>query len=55
MASVSPDDLAHILTTCIPADRFCDGYLKDAFANGVITRVLNRTETVVVSQPPSLE
>jgi len=49
MMLASPDDLACVLTTCIRADRFCDGYLNDAFASGLITRVLARAEALLAS------
>lgn len=41
-AQASADDLANILTTCIRADRFCDGYLADAYEVGLIRRVVVR-------------
>ena len=42
MALATEDDLARVLTTCIRADRFCEGYLADAFDAGLIGRVILR-------------
>jgi hypothetical protein len=47
MAAASPDDLARVLTTCVRADRFCDGYLADAFEAGLINRVVMRAEALL--------
>lgn len=41
------DDLARVLTTCVRADRFCEGYLVDAFQNGLITRITGRALSLV--------
>ena len=40
MAGATLDELACVLTTCIRADRFCDGYLADAFTAGLIGQVV---------------
>ena len=40
----SAEDLVQVLTTCIRADRFCEGYLASAFEAGLITRVVVRAE-----------
>ena len=42
MAQATEDDLARVLTTCVRADRFCEGYLADAFEAGLIGRVVLR-------------
>ena len=42
MAQATEDDLALVLTTCVRADRFCEGYLADAFDAGLIGRVVLR-------------
>ena len=42
MAQATEDDLASALTTCVRADRFCEGYLADAFEAGLIGRVVLR-------------
>ena len=47
MATATADDLAWVLTTCIRADRFCDGYLENAFDAGLITRVATRAEALL--------
>jgi len=47
MACANEDDLAHVLTICLRADRFCDGYLADAFNAGLIARVARRAETLL--------
>ena len=44
-------DLANVLTTCLRADRFCDGYLADAFAAGLIGRVVKRAEQLLRALP----
>ena len=42
MAQATEDDLACVLTTCVRADRFCEGYLADAFEAGLIGSVVLR-------------
>ena len=42
IAIAGEDDLARVLTTCVRADRFCEGYLSDAFEAGLIGRVVAR-------------
>ena len=42
MAQATEDDLALVLTTCLRADRFCDGYLAEAYDAGLIGRVVLR-------------
>ena len=42
MACATEDDLARVLTTCCRADRFCEGYLADAYKAGLIGRVVLR-------------
>ncbi len=54
-AMATADDLVRILTTCVRADRFCDGYLVDAFDAGLITRVAVRAGTLLASQYPMVE
>lgn len=51
MACANEDDLVHVLTTCIRANRFCDGYLADAFDAGLIARVVARAETLLRELP----
>lgn len=47
MAAATADDLARVLTTCVRADRFSEGYLADAFEAGLIGRVLARAEALL--------
>ena len=42
MEHATEDDLALVLTTCVRADRFCEGYLAGAFEAGLIGRVVLR-------------
>lgn len=42
MSRANEDDLACVLTNCIRADRFCDGYLAEAYDAGLIGRVVLR-------------
>ena len=42
MTQATEDDQARVLTTCIRADRFCEGYLANAFEAGLIGRVVLR-------------
>lgn len=51
MAEASVADLANVLTTCLRADRFCDGYLADAFAAGLIGRVVKRAKQLLWALP----
>ena len=54
ITSVSPDDLAYVLTACVRADRFCDGYLEDAFGTCLITWMPIRAEQWLKLQEPRL-
>jgi ADP-ribosylglycohydrolase len=47
LAAASPDNLVRVLTTCVRADRFCEGYLADAFKAGLIGRVVIRAEALL--------
>ena len=49
MALATEDDLASVLTTCVRADRFCEGYLADAFEAGLIGRVVLRAGQLLVA------
>jgi hypothetical protein len=49
MAEANEDDLACVITTCLRADRFCDGYLAEAFEAGLITRVVGRAEQLLAT------
>ena len=49
MAQATEDDLASVLTTCVRADRFCEGYLADAFEAGLIGRVVLRAGQLLVA------
>lgn len=40
--SATPVQLANLLTVCIRADRFSEGYLFDAFDTGLILRIVER-------------
>jgi ADP-ribosyl-[dinitrogen reductase] hydrolase len=51
MAEASVAELSHVLTTCLRADRFCDGYLADAFKAGLIGRVVKRAEQLLWALP----
>ena len=54
MATADADDLARVLTTCVRADRFCDGHPRNAFEVGLIGRVIKRVEqllALITSQP----
>ncbi|MGI4939632.1 MAG: ADP-ribosylglycohydrolase family protein [Janthinobacterium lividum] len=42
MGRATEDDLMNVLTTCIRADRFCDGYLAGAYDAGLIGRAVLR-------------
>lgn len=42
MAYATEDDLVWVLTTCLRADRFCEGYLAEAYDAGLIGRVVLR-------------
>lgn len=47
LAHASVDDLAKVITTCIRAERFRDGYLADAFDAGLLGRVVARAARLV--------
>ncbi len=51
MTDAAPDDLMHALTTCFRADRFCDGYLAEAAATGLLARVAARAEALLRETP----
>lgn len=54
----SAEDLVQVLTTCVRADRLCEGYLASAFEAGLITRVAVRAnqliDNVVEREPNSI-
>lgn len=52
LAKANDDDLACIITTCMRADRFCEGYLASAFESGLITRVIARAGALLDALPP---
>lgn len=47
MAQATEDDLARVLTTCVRVDRFCEGYLADAFDAGLIGCAVLRAEQLL--------
>ena len=51
MAAANVADLANVLTTCLRADRFCDGYLAEMFEAGLIRRVVQRAEQLLQALP----
>ena len=51
LATANEDDLAAILTTCIWADRFCDGAFDATFENGLILRVVTRARELLEALP----
>lgn len=51
LATANEDDLAAILTTCIRADRSCDGALDTVFENGLILRVVIRARELLEALP----
>jgi ADP-ribosylglycohydrolase len=51
LATANEDELAAILTTCIRADRFCDGALDTTFENGLILRVVIRARELLQALP----
>ena len=50
MAQATPDQLAHLLTTCIRSDRFSEGALGEAFDSGLLTRILRRAAMLLGEQ-----
>ena len=55
MTRANVDELARVLTTCIRADRFCDGYLTAAFDAGLIRRVVARAGALLAESSTSTE
>ena len=49
IAQATEDDLARVLTTCVRADRFYEGYLADAFDAGLIGRAVLRAGRLVTA------
>lgn len=47
MKHATENDLVRVLTTCCRADRFCEGYLDEAFKAGLIGRVVLRAERLL--------
>lgn len=41
------DDIACLLTVCIRADRFCEGYLVGAYESGMIRRIVVRADELL--------
>ncbi len=54
IATANEDDLARVPTTCVRADRFCDGYLSDAYEAGLIGRVVARAEQLLATAEANL-
>jgi ADP-ribosyl-[dinitrogen reductase] hydrolase len=48
IADATEDDLAFLLTVCIRADRFSDGYLAGAYESGLIGRIVARASDLLV-------
>jgi ADP-ribosyl-[dinitrogen reductase] hydrolase len=47
VTEASEDDLACLLTVCIRADRFCEGYLAGAYESGLIRRIVQRADELL--------
>ena len=51
LATANEDELAAVITTCIRAERFCDGALYTTFENGLILRVVIRARELLETLP----
>ena len=47
MSSASDDDLPHVIIVCVRAHRFCDGYLSEAYEEGLLIRIVVRAEELL--------
>lgn len=47
LAQANEDDLARILTVCIRADRFSEGYLAGSYESGLLGRVVARADVLL--------
>ncbi len=52
MADARADDLANVLTTCIRADRFCEGAIAEAAGAGLLARVAARAAVLLDATGP---
>lgn len=43
----SVEDLERLLTMCIRAERYCEGYLSGAYKSGLLLRILRRAAEMV--------
>jgi hypothetical protein len=50
LAKATPDQLAHLLTTIIRQDRFCEGELDVAFKSRLLTRIVRRAAELAKEQ-----
>ena len=47
LAQANEDDLAKVITVCIRADRFSEGYLAGCYESGLLGRVVARTDVLL--------
>jgi hypothetical protein len=49
LAQATPEDLAHLITALIRADRFNEGLLLDSFQSGLIARIARRASSLAAA------
>ena len=47
LARATPEDLAHLITALVRADRFNEGLLLDSLQSGLLARIARRAEALV--------
>jgi hypothetical protein len=52
MARATPDQLSHLLTALLRADRFSEGVLDEAYESGLLTRILRRAASLLAELAP---
>ena len=53
LASAESEDLSRLLTVCIRQDRFAEGALLEAFDSGLILRIVQRANAILVEEGTS--
>lgn len=50
LSQASEYDLVCLLTTCIRQERFCEGTLESAYESGLLTRILQRADSLLTGR-----
>ena len=48
LMDATPEQLAKLLTAVVRADRFCEGYLQEAFGSGLLLAIVRRARELAI-------